>query len=51
MESRIKRIKANGTDAQIEIFNELPHGFGLGEGTVANGWADRAVQFWEKQMK
>ncbi|MFK5952642.1 MAG: alpha/beta hydrolase [Desulfobacterium sp.] len=51
MESRIKRIKANGTDAQIEIFNELPHGFGLGEGTVANGWTDRAVQFWEKQMK
>jgi acetyl esterase/lipase len=50
MESRIKRIKANGTDAEIEIFNDLPHGFGLGEGTVAKGWLDHAVRFWEKHL-
>lgn len=50
MENRIKRIKANGTDAEIEVFNGLPHGFGLGEGTVAEGWLDHAVRFWEKQM-
>lgn len=49
MEDRIKRIKANGTDAEIEVFSGLPHGFGLGEGTVAEGWLDRAVRFWEKQ--
>ena len=29
----------------------LPHGFGLGEGTVAEGWVNRAVRFWERQMK
>ena len=29
----------------------LPHGFGLGTGTVAEGWIDDAVKFWEKQMK
>lgn len=50
MENRIEQIKANGTDAEIEIFADLPHGFGLGEGTIAEGWIDRAVTFWENQM-
>lgn len=49
MQDRINRIKANGTDAEIEIFEGLSHGFGLGEGTVAEGWLDRAVNFWERQ--
>ena len=51
MERRISKIKANGTDAEIEIFNGLSHGFGLGTGTVAEGWIDRAVGFWERNMK
>ena len=51
MENRIRQIKANGTDAEIEIFDGLPHGFGLGESTIAEGWLDRAVSFWESQMK
>lgn len=50
MEYRINRIKQNGTDAEIEIFDGLPHGFGLGTGTVAEGWINHAVDFWEKQM-
>jgi acetyl esterase/lipase len=50
MESRINKIKANGTDAEIQIFDGLPHGFGLGEGTIAEGWIDDAVRFWENQM-
>ncbi|MBR2183743.1 MAG: alpha/beta hydrolase, partial [Acidaminococcaceae bacterium] len=37
MQRRIQAIRANGTDAEIEIFPGLPHGFGLGEGTVAEG--------------
>ena len=49
MERRINAIKANGTDAQIEVFRGLGHGFGLGQGTVAEGWIDNAVKFWEKQ--
>ena len=51
MQERINRIKANGTDAQIEVFEGLPHGFGLGEGTVAEGWIDNAVKFWERNMR
>ncbi|MEC2324406.1 alpha/beta hydrolase [Lederbergia lenta] len=50
MERRINKIKANGTDAEIEILDDLPHGFGLGDGTIAEGWIDHAVRFWENQM-
>ena len=50
MEDRIRRIQAQGTNAEIEVFEGLSHGFGLGEGTVAEGWLDRAVQFWEDNM-
>lgn len=51
MQKRIDRIKANGIDTMIEIFNGLPHGFGLGQGTIAEGWLDNAVSFWERNMK
>ena len=47
MQRRIDAIRANGTEAMIEVFSGLSHGFGLGEGTVAEGWLDRAVNFWE----
>ncbi len=47
MQRRIERIRANGTEAEIEIFDGLSHGFGLGTGTVAEGWIDHAVEFWE----
>ncbi len=45
MQKRIRRIQAQGTDAEIEVFDGLPHGFGLGIGTSAEGWIDRAVSF------
>lgn len=35
---------------KIEVFKGLSHGFGLGEGTVAEGWIDRAISFWEDNM-
>lgn len=50
MEDRISRIQEQGTDAEIDVFEGLPHGFGLGEGTIAEGWIDHAIAFWEKQM-
>ena len=50
MENRIAAIQANGTDAMIEVFPGLSHGFGLGTGTVAEGWIDNAVSFWERNM-
>ncbi|WP_235837526.1 alpha/beta hydrolase [Clostridium sp. Marseille-P3244] len=51
MERYVSRIRDNGTDAEIEVFDGLRHGFGLGEGTVAEGWIDHAVSFWERNMK
>ena len=42
------RIRANGTPAEIEVFDGLGHGFGLGTGTSAEGWIDNAVAFWEE---
>jgi len=51
MERRIAAIQANGTDAMIEVFSGLSHGFGLGTGTVADGWINKAVSFWERNMK
>lgn len=51
MQNRINKIKENKTDAEIEIFEGLPHGFGLGEGTNAEGWINNAIKFWERNMK
>lgn len=51
MENRINKIKKNGTNAKIEVFEELPHGFGLGEGTKAEGRIDNAIKFWEENIK
>ena len=51
MERYISRIKNNGTNAKIEVFDGLSHGFGLGQNTVADGWLYRAVMFWEDNMR
>ena len=51
MERRIAAIQANGTDAMIEVFPGLSHGFGLGTGTLAEGWLDNAVSFWERNIQ
>lgn len=51
METYIGRIQAHGTNTEIEVFDGLAHGFGLGEGTVAEGWLNHAVSFWEENMQ
>lgn len=50
VQNYISQISDQGTDTEIEVFEGLRHGFGLGEGTVAEGWIDRAVSFWERNM-
>ena len=49
MESRLKRLQAFGIDTEFHKYPGLGHGFGLGTGTVAEGWIDDAVAFWERQ--
>lgn len=48
VQARIERIRANETPAEIEVFDGLGHGFGLGTGTTAEDWFDHAVAFWEE---
>ena len=48
MKSRIDNIAAMGVPTEYHSYTGLPHGFGLGIGTIAEGWFDQAVSFWEK---
>lgn len=51
MKRRISNLKKMGKDAEFHKYEGLSHGFGLGTGTVAEGWINDAVSFWERQMK
>lgn len=50
MESRSDALKSAGIDTEFHKYPGLGHGFGLGTGTVAEGWMDDAVAFWETHM-
>ena len=50
MQRRIEALDALGIPAEFHHYPGLPHGFGLGTGTAAEGWLDEAVAFWEAQM-
>ena len=50
MKQRLDSMSALGIDTEFHSYPGLGHGFGMGEGTVAEGWLDIAVAFWEKQM-
>lgn len=49
MESRLAQLKAFGIPAEFHAYEGLGHGFGLGTGTVADGWIEDAIAFWEAQ--
>ncbi|EAY08101.1 hypothetical protein TVAG_497250 [Trichomonas vaginalis G3] len=51
LEKRINNLKALGIDAEFLRVPGAPHGFGLGKGTNAEGWIDKAIEFWKKQLK
>lgn len=48
MESRLQGLEALGIPTEFHAYEGLPHGFGLGTGTVAEGWIHDAVSFWEE---
>lgn len=50
MKSRLDTMSKMGIPTEFHSYNGLPHGFGLGTGTVAEGWINDAVAFWEDQM-
>ena len=50
MQRRIDAMSAVGIPTEFHVYEGLSHGFGLGTGTVAEGWINDAVAFWEQQM-
>lgn len=51
MQTRLKNLEALGIPTEFHAYEGLPHGFGLGTKTVAEGWIDDAVDFWEEQCR
>lgn len=49
MRSRLQTLSSMGIDTEFHAYDGLPHGFGLGQGTAAEGWLNDAVRFWQKQ--
>lgn len=49
MQSRLQSLEALGIPTDFHAYEGLPHGFGLGMGTAAEGWIKDAVVFWEAQ--
>ena len=49
MQSRLESLSVLGIPTEFHAYNGLPHGFGLGTGTVAEGWINDAIRFWQTQ--
>ncbi len=46
MQRRIEALDGMGVPTEFHVYEGLGHGFGLGTGTVAEGWFGLAVNFW-----
>lgn len=51
MKRRLEGMNSLGIDTEFHTYPGLGHGFGLGTGTVAEGWLNQAVAFWENHME
>ncbi len=51
MKARTDAMAEEGIDTEFHVYEGLGHGFGLGTGTVAEGWIKDAMAFWERQMR
>jgi hypothetical protein len=51
MQRRLESLSDLGIPTEFHSYQGLSHGFGLGTGTVTDGWINDAVAFWEEQMK
>ncbi len=50
MQRRLEAMSALSIPTEFHVYEGLSHGFGLGTGTVAEGWLNDAAAFWEEQM-
>jgi acetyl esterase/lipase len=49
MQFRLESLERLGIPTEFHVYQGLSHGFGIGTDTVAEGWVDDAVAFWEEQ--
>ena len=49
MQNRLESLSALGIPTEFHSYDGLPHGFGLGTGTIAEGWLQDAIRFWQQQ--
>lgn len=47
---RKTELEEAGVTVECHILKNTQHGFGVGRGTPAQGWIERAVRFWEKNF-
>ena len=50
MKRRVDALNKYGVPTEFHLYKGLGHGFGLGIGTSAEGWINKAIAFWEAQM-
>ncbi|MDO4615829.1 MAG: alpha/beta hydrolase-fold protein [Lachnospiraceae bacterium] len=48
MQKRLENLDRLGIPTEFHSYQGLPHGYGLGTGTVAEGWIRDAFAFWEE---
>jgi acetyl esterase/lipase len=51
METRVRALRAAGTEVEFHRYTGVGHGFGPGIGTSAEGWLGRAAEFWERATR
>ena len=47
MKRRVEALRRSGAAVEYREYKGVGHGFGVGTGTSAEGWAFEAIQFWE----
>ena len=51
IQRRIQALDEMGIPTEFHHYPGRRHGFGLGTGTVAEGWIDEAAAFWQRQVE
>lgn len=51
VKERAEEMRAAGIEVECHILRHTQHGFGIGNGTPAEGWMEQAMAFWEKHSQ
>jgi acetyl esterase/lipase len=51
VENRAAVMKEAGINVECIVYRGIGHGYAVGKGTIAEGWLDKAIKFWEANMK